>query len=247
MFLIKYFIIKWIICLFSLNFSSDYLPQPTELASPKTYLENEAKIDVQSGRLSIAKFIPSPNQDNRPHNENVNLLVIHNISLPKGKFGNQNVRDLFTNQLDYSKHPSFKTLANLKVSSHLFIRRNGEIVQFVPFHKKAFHAGKSTFSGKEQCNDFSIGIELEGTDDTPFTLAQYKSLALSTTLIIEKYPHINLERIVGHSDIAPSRKTDPGEEFKWQYYRYLVKQMLIAKENITFECPFVISSIIGFI
>ena len=140
------------------------------------------------------------------------------------------IHDLFTNKIDVNHHPSFKSLENLRVSSHLFIRRDGEIWEFVPFHKSAKHAGKSSFLGRKKCNDFSIGIEMEGTDDIPYTMAQYKALAQATHIIMKTYPQIRLNRIVGHCDIAPKRKTDHRPLlFNWPLFYSLIKK--IAEEN----------------
>ncbi len=165
---------------------------------------------------------PSPNCGDRPEGEAISLLVIHNISLPPGQFGGPYIDDLFCNRLDCSAHPYFDALRELRVSAHLLIDRAGQVTQYVPFDKRAHHAGVSSFKGREQCNDFSIGIELEGTDDDPFTAAQYDSLAQITRLLMAAYPGITAERIAGHSDIAPERKTDPGPCFDWEKYRRLV-------------------------
>lgn len=161
----------------------------------------------------------SPNTDLRPAGVAIDLLVIHNISLPPGEFGGPYIEQLFCNQLDPEAHPYFKEIAHLKVSSHLLIRRDGEVIQFVPLTQRAWHAGESSFCGKSACNDFSIGIELEGTDDLPFTEAQYAALLKMSQLIMQRYPGITRERITGHSDIAPGRKTDPGQAFDWVRYR----------------------------
>ena len=177
---------------------------------------------IVDGVLLGTRQIPSPNHNDRPMGIDIDLLVIHNISLPAGEFGTSNVVDLFRNQLNIAAHPSFSDLINLKVSAHLFIRRDGEIIQFVPFNKRAWHAGVSRFDGRDGCNDFSVGIELEGTDDVPFTAEQYRQLAKASSSLMQVYPQIRPERIVGHSDIAPDRKTDPGPAFDWSYYRRLL-------------------------
>lgn len=156
--------------------------------------------------------------DARPQGEEISLLVIHNISLPAGEFGTPYVDDLFMGAINCNAHPSFSDLQGLSVSAHCFIKRTGEIVQYVPFSKRAWHAGKSEFLGRERCNDFSIGIELEGTDSSGYTQSQYNTLQSITKLLMNKYPSINKARIVGHCDIAPGRKTDPGESFDWQYF-----------------------------
>ncbi len=161
---------------------------------------------------------PSPNCDQRPDPEGIDLLVIHNISLPPGEFGGDAVEAFFRNQLDPAAHPYFQEIADLRVSAHLFVRRNGNAQQFVPLEQRAWHAGLSCFEGREKCNDFSIGIELEGSDDTGFSDAQYRTLATLTRRIQALYPAIRKNRITGHSDIAPGRKTDPGPGFDWQRY-----------------------------
>ncbi len=158
---------------------------------------------------------PSPNQNQRPDRLPVSLLVIHNISLPPGVFGGEAVEALFQNRLDPAAHPFFAEIANLRVSSHLFIRRDGTAQQFVALNRRAWHAGQSCFAGQPECNDYAIGIELEGTDDLPFTAAQYTRLIQLTRQIQASYPLITRQRIVGHSDIAPGRKTDPGPQFAW--------------------------------
>ncbi len=186
------------------------------------------KIDLKKGLVSGATFHPSPNFNERPLNQEIDLLVIHNISLPPGEFAGEFVQDFFTNKLDSSQHPYFKEIADLKVSSHLYIRRSGELWQFVPLTKRAWHAGKSSFAGREDCNNFSIGIELEGTDLIPYTAKQYEQLAEVSCAIMRHYPKITPNQIVGHSDIAPSRKSDPGPSFDWQYYRELVQKLTAA-------------------
>ena len=175
-------------------------------------------IDKKTGILDTAEFINSPNFDARPENCDASLLVIHNISLPPGKFGGPYINQLFTNRLNPSEDPFFEDICHLRVASHLLIRRDGSIVQYVPFHHRAWHAGVSQFEGREKCNDFSIGIELEGTDTLAYEDAQYLSLAKVSKAILQTYPDITPSRITGHSDIAPGRKTDPGEAFDWDRY-----------------------------
>lgn len=177
-------------------------------------------IDPNTHRLRGGVFIESPNQDKRPEGVAVDLLVIHNISLPPGVFGGTGVIELFSNTLNTEVHPAYENLKGLKVSAHAFIRRTGEIIQFVPFHKRAWHAGESFYEGRTRCNDFSIGVELEGTDDLPYEPEQYKALVGLTKALLKAYP--TLKNTVGHSDIAPSRKTDPGSCFDWAYYRQQV-------------------------
>jgi AmpD protein len=150
------------------------------------------------------------------------LLVIHNISLPPGEFGGNYIQQLFTNTLDYNLHPYFASLRGLRVSAHLLIQRDGNCLQFVPTQHRAWHAGVSTYQGRERCNDYSIGIELEGTDDVPYTDVQYTTLAQLCQTLIRAYPSLSAERIVGHSTIAPGRKTDPGAAFAWARLHHLL-------------------------
>ena len=169
-------------------------------------------------RLEGARVCDSPNFSDRLIEE-ISLLVIHNISLPPGQFGNNFVDQFFTNNLDPEKDPYFKEIYEMEVSSHLFIDREGGLTQFVPFDKAAWHAGVSKFRGKENCNEFSIGIELEGTDDLEYPSNQYKTLIEVTKALMDYYPEIKIDSIVGHKDIAPVRKTDPGEAFDWDLYK----------------------------
>ena len=171
-----------------------------------------------SSCLQQAKICLSPNCSSREKGE-ISLLVIHNISLPPGKFGGGHVEEFFQNILDHQAHPYFDEIKELKVSSHLFIDRDGSITQFVPFDKKAWHAGVSNFNGRENCNEFSIGIELEGTDELEYTQQQYDSLVEVSRELMVLYPLITKDNIVGHCDIAPGRKTDPGKAFDWDLYR----------------------------
>ncbi len=168
-----------------------------------------------TGWLSGVRRIASPNCDTRPPRTAIELLVIHNISLPPGVFVGEAVAQLFTNTLNTDSHPYFRQLAGLKVSAHFLIRRNGTIIQFVPCNKRAWHAGVSAWRGRSACNDFSIGVELEGSDDVPFNNPQYASLTRLTRLLQRNYP---IRAIVGHADIAPGRKTDPGPYFDWANY-----------------------------
>ena len=178
---------------------------------------NDSPISIDGkGCLDNIRFIPSPNCDDRPIGCAINLLVIHNISLPPDEFGGDGVIELFTNQLDPKAHPYYDTLHNLKVSAHFFIRRDGEVIQFVPCEKRAWHAGESCWQGKPRCNDFSIGVELEGSDTTPFADIQYATLVVVTQALQKTYP---ITHIAGHSDIAAGRKTDPGPCFDWERYR----------------------------
>lgn len=174
----------------------------------------------ENGVLQGVRYISSPNCDARPADTAIRLLVIHNISLPPEQYGGNGVIELFTNRLDPAAHPYYATIQGLKVSSHFFIRRDGEIIQFVPCSQRAWHAGTSNWKGCERCNDFSIGIELEGSDAHPFSAEQYDQLAALTKALKAAYP---IEDIAGHSDIAPGRKTDPGPCFDWAHYLQLAK------------------------
>ena len=173
----------------------------------------------QQGWLTGISRCPSPNQNERPAGEQISLLVIHGISLPPDQFSGPGVQQLFCNQLNPSEHPFYEEIKDLRVSAHLFIRRGGGMIQFVPFERRAWHAGVSEFAGREGCNDFSIGIELEGSDERPYTQAQYRALIRVTRLLRQRYPAITPERVVGHCDIAPGRKTDPGPHFDWVNFR----------------------------
>jgi AmpD protein len=166
--------------------------------------------------LSDITRTPSPNFDDRPDPTDISLLVIHCISLPPGEFGNCYVDQLFCNQLDPSEHPYFEEIHQLTVSAHILIKRTGEIVQYVPFDKRAWHAGKSEYEGRERCNDFSIGIELEGTESIEYTDRQYQQLGVVTRILLKSYPKLSAQHITGHSNIAPGRKKDPGASFNWQ-------------------------------
>ena len=168
-----------------------------------------------AGLIRPATQCPSPNQDERPNDAEPELIVIHGISLPPGDFGGSHIESLFTNCLDWEAHPYFREIEGLRVSAHLLIRRNGDVVQFVPFARRAWHAGESSFRGRSCCNDFSIGVELEGTDDTPYSDEQYHHLVGVIHAIIAAYPRISARRIAGHCDVAPGRKTDPGPAFDW--------------------------------
>lgn len=173
---------------------------------------SQTPIDAD-GWYAAARRIPSPNHDARPDGTAIELVVIHNISLPPGTFAGDAVIDLFTNRLDWDAHPYYQGIRGLKVSAHFFVRRDGNLIQFVPCSLRAWHAGASSWLERERCNDFSVGIELEGTDDTPFTEAQYATLLPLIDALKQRYP---IRGIVGHSDIAPGRKTDPGPHFDWQ-------------------------------
>lgn len=173
----------------------------------------------KTGRIDFARWCPSPNFGARPEGAEISLLVVHNISLPPGQFGGPEIEDFFCNRLDPSAHPYFESIAGVEVSAHLLIRRDGAVLQFVNLLDRAWHAGRSSFQGQQECNDFSIGIELEGTDETPYTPEQYQKLACLAQLIMVAWPAVTADRIAGHSDIAPGRKTDPGPAFDWQRFR----------------------------
>lgn len=181
------------------------------MTSPPLVLTLDAR-----GWCPQATHHPSPNHDVRPADTTVSLLVIHNISLPPCEFGGPWITDLFLNRLNCDAHPYFDQLRTLRVSAHFLIRRDGELIQYVSTHDRAWHAGASRFGDRERCNDFSIGIELEGTDDTPYTTSQYRVLAALTVALTQRYP---LTDVTGHEQIAPQRKTDPGPAFDWQAYQ----------------------------
>ncbi len=190
---------------------------------PKKRLSDE-KIDAlrHSGRLPDVRWCPSPNFGPRPDGAAISLLVVHNISLPPGQFGGGEIAQFFCNRLDPQAHPYFESIADLQVSAHALIERNGRVTQFVRLLDRAWHAGRSCFQGEVECNDFSIGIELEGTDELPYTEAQYAALVGLTRHIMAAWPAITADRITGHSDIAPGRKTDPGPAFDWDHFHALL-------------------------
>jgi AmpD protein len=177
------------------------------------------QIDLATGLLARARQVLSPHFDARPQGMLPELIVVHGISLPPGQFGGAWIDQLFTGTLDPSAHPYFRDIAQQRVSAHALIRRDGRLVQYVPFAARAWHAGESQYRGRSVCNDFSIGIELEGTDDLPYEDAQYDALTHLIRALLAAYPSLAAERVVGHSDIAPGRKTDPGNAFDWQRLR----------------------------
>lgn len=177
--------------------------------------------------LLDAERIPSPNFDDRPDASDISLIVIHCISLPPGQWGTQYINRLFLNNLDPAEHPYFREIFQLKVSAHVLVQRDGHLSQYVPFDKRAWHAGQSSYQGRERCNDFSIGIELEGSDDTAFTAAQYASLSRLISVLFDHYPKLGKQGITGHSDIAPGRKTDPGPGFSWPRLLTLLDDLLL--------------------
>ncbi|MFT7017744.1 MAG: AmpD protein [Cellvibrionaceae bacterium] len=199
---------------------SKLVPEP----APNSITPSGSPLTISKGRLLVARVVSSPNFNERPKGEDdIDLLVIHNVSLPPEQFGGDYIEHFFCNQLDENAHPYFKTIVDLQVSAHLLITREGEIIQFVPFGARAWHAGRSYFNGREECNDYSIGIELEGADTIAYTDTQYRVLADVTHAILHYYPRITKQRIVGHSEIAPTRKTDPGEAFNWTRYFELLE------------------------
>ena len=173
-------------------------------------------VDPATGLVAPARQCASPNQDARPPGALPELIVVHSISLPPGEFGGPAIDALFGNRLDPAAHPYFAGIAELRVSAHALVRRDGELVQYVPFERRAWHAGQSSYAGREACNDFSVGIELEGTDDGLFEAAQYAVAADLILALRAAYPSLATAPIVGHSDISPGRKTDPGSGFDWQ-------------------------------
>ena len=175
----------------------------------------EFTVDTQRGELLPARQVASPNCDDRPPGMQPEILVLHGISLPPGEFGGCEIEALFCNRLDWDAHPYFSEIRGMEVSAHVLIRRDAEVLQFVPFHRRAWHCGQSRYRRRTRCNDFSIGIELEGEDETPYTDSQYACLVKVVTAIKAAYPSIGNRELVAHSDIAPGRKTDPGPAFDW--------------------------------
>ena len=179
-------------------------------------------IDLATGLLRGGRQVLSPHRDPRPAGQAPELLVVHGISLPPGEFGGPWIDRLFCGDLPAEAHPGFVAIAGLRVSAHALVRRDGSVSQYVPFHERAWHAGVSEFRGRPACNDFSVGIELEGTDTTPYAAAQYASLGGLLVALLAAYPTLSPDRLVGHSNIAPGRKTDPGLSFEWQRLRDLL-------------------------
>ncbi|HIP81542.1 MAG TPA: 1,6-anhydro-N-acetylmuramyl-L-alanine amidase AmpD [Leucothrix mucor] len=196
---------------------------------PKFKNANALGVEPKTGLLTNARINLSPNCDDRSDEDDMHLIVIHNISLPPNEYGGEGIDQLFTNTLDKSEHSFYEEIYELRVSSHLLIRRDGEIVQYVPFHKRAWHAGVSQFLGRDVCNDFSIGIEMEGTDFEPFTKMQYKVLEKTLLALIKTYPNLKANGITGHEHIAPGRKTDPGPYFDWEKLSKALGAKLPAK------------------
>jgi AmpD protein len=180
------------------------------------------EVDLDSGLMRGARQIASPNHDSRPAGVEADLIVVHGISLPPGEYGGPWIDRLFTNTLPADVHAYFAAIVGLRVSSHLVVMRDGAVTQYVSFTERAWHAGKSNFQGREACNDFSVGVELEGTDTQPYESVQYERLAEVVAALCDAYPRLSPERLVGHSDIAPGRKTDPGPAFDWVRARLLI-------------------------
>jgi AmpD protein len=199
---------------------------------PTTGLEQGLQVDVASGWLQGVNRVESPNFNQRPPGVVADLIVVHGISLPPGEFGGPWIDRLFCNTLRPDIHPYFAKVAGNPVSAHLLIRRGGEVTQYVPFHQRAWHAGNSNYAGRTGCNDFSIGIELEGTDTVPYEDAQYAMLAKVIGVLCAAYPELTPERIVGHSDIAPGRKTDPGISFDWPRARTLIAMEMRGASDV---------------
>ena len=200
-------------------------------------MSTASSMTIHTGRLSAATWLASPNYNKRPENIAIDAIVIHNISLPPNEFGACDtdglhyVKALFTNQLDWEAHPYFQTIKGAEVSAHLFIERNGAITQFVNFNERAWHAGRSSYLGRPECNDYSIGIELEGSDFVSFTAAQYEALAKVIVAIYDAYPKTR-RHLTGHSDIAPGRKTDPGDYFEWTKLREMVTRHIASQSSL---------------
>ena len=184
------------------------------------------QVDITTGWLDDARRVESSNCDDRPEGATIDAIVVHGISLPPGEFGGPWVEALFTNTLDPEYHPYFQEICQLRVSAHVLIHRDGRITQFVPFNRRAWHAGESSLAGRPCCNDYSIGIELEGSDDRPYESVQYDRLAELIAALKQAYPMITADRVVGHSDVSPGRKTDPGLAFDWPRVRKLLSRHL---------------------
>jgi N-acetyl-anhydromuramoyl-L-alanine amidase len=198
----------------------------------KSSATSPLQIEPGTGLLAGVRQVLSPHFDARPKDVAPELVVVHGISLPAGEFGGPWIDHLFTGNLPAEAHPSFRETATLRVSAHALIRRDGSITQYVPFGMRAWHAGQSQYQGRSGCNDFSIGIELEGTDTIPYTDAQYESLAALVGALLSTYHTLSAERIAGHSDIAPGRKTDPGPVFEWARFRHLLAEHQQTTERL---------------
>jgi AmpD protein len=189
------------------------------------------QVDLKSGLMRGVRQIASPNRDLRPAGVETDLIVVHGISLPPGEFGGPWIDRLFTNTLPAEVHPYFAEVNSLRVSSHLVVMRDGAVTQYVKFTERAWHAGKSRYGGRDACNDFSVGVELEGTDTLPYEAAQYGALAEVVVALCAAYPRLSADRLTGHSDIAPGRKTDPGPAFDWQLARRLIAAASSARDK----------------
>jgi AmpD protein len=198
-----------------------------------THEEFVLQVDLESGLMRGARHVASPNFDARPEGAPIDLIVIHGISLPPGEFGGPWIDRLFTNSLPLEMHPYFAEIAGLRVSSHLVIARDGVLTQYVSFNDRAWHAGRSSYQGRVECNDYSVGVELEGADIVPYEAAQYEVLAEAIAALCVAYPLISTQRITGHSDVAPGRKTDPGTAFDWP----LARRCIAAKVRQTAPQP----------
>jgi N-acetyl-anhydromuramoyl-L-alanine amidase len=186
-------------------------------------MHDSFRIDVATGLLVAARQVLSPHFDARPDGVTPSLIVVHGISVPAGEFGGPYIDQLFTGNLPPQAHPAFEAIAALRVSAHGLIRRDGAVTQYVPFSARAWHAGKSSYQGRDACNDFSVGIELEGTDESAYAEAQYESLGRLIVALCLAYPTLSVERVAGHSEIAPGRKTDPGPAFEWRRLRQTLR------------------------
>ena len=182
---------------------------------PELNVASEFTVDPESGLICPARQCLSPNRDARPEGDSLDMVVLHGISLPPGEFGGGEIEALFLNRLDWDAHPYFGEIRGMEVSAHLLIRRDSELIQFVPFTERAWHAGESSFRGRSRCNDFSIGIELEGEDDTPYDERQYQVLPDVLRAVSLAYPGVSPRELAGHCDVAPGRKSDPGPAFDW--------------------------------
>jgi AmpD protein len=187
------------------------------------FLHNAIYMKIKNHLLEGVNFLSSPNYNDRPVDIKISLIVIHSISLPPTIFGNDYVENFFLNNLPETKIKYLNDIKDMRVSSHIYIKRSGDIIQFVPFNKRAWHAGKSSFENKEDCNDYSIGIELEGCEDIAFENIQYIKLSEIMNCLIDNYENLNVDRIVSHSDIAPGRKVDPGPLFDWKRLKTMIK------------------------
>jgi AmpD protein len=192
---------------------------------------NGMQVDLECGLMQGVRHVASPNFDARPPGVDAELIVVHGISLPPGEFGGPWIDRLFTNTLPLDMHPYFAEIGELRVSSHLLVARDGELTQFVKFTDRAWHAGQSNYYGRMACNDFSIGVELEGSDTLAYEAAQYETLANVVAALCDAYPRLSPDRLVGHSDISPGRKTDPGPAFDWQRARDCISAVCRASSN----------------